>query len=256
MIALELLWWAGWAWFVAWAALPLLFIPALGPMLGIISVAVLAPWCALLGMALLHRAFPASENGTFRLFRDRGSICWALMGWAPSVFLTVFQPLFFLSPPVQRLALRAFQARLGKGAWITSRTLVREPHHVRIGQGSLVGEYAHLVCSYQPRIGLLIVGGIDIGENVLIGAYSLIAAGTRIGDSASLEHNVSVGAGTLIGENVRIGAGSCLYNRVHIGDGAILGKNCVVSSGATILPGSRIPDGTLVTGKVAEVNAA
>ena len=256
MIALELLWWVGLAWFAAWVALPLFLLPALGPALGLVLWALLAPWSALLGMGLLHRAFPASESGTYRLFADRGSTCWALKGWAPSVFLTVFQPLFFLSPPFQRLALRAFQARLGKGASITSRTIVREPHHVRIGQGSRVGEYAHLVCSYQPRIGLLIVGGIDIGENVLIGAYSLIAAGTRIGDGASLEHNVSVGAGTLIGENVRIGAGSCLYNRVHVGDGAILGKNCVVSSGATILPGSRIPDGTLVTGKVAEVNAA
>jgi UDP-3-O-[3-hydroxymyristoyl] glucosamine N-acyltransferase len=256
VIALELLWWTGWAWFVAWAALPLLFVPALGPMVGIVVWALLAPWCALLGMALLHRALPASESGTFRLFADRGSTCWALKGWAPSVFLTVFQPLFFLSPPFQRLALRAFQARLGKGAWITSRTIVREPHHVRIGHGSLVGEYAHLVCSYQPRIGLLIVGRIEIGENVLIGAYSLIAAGTRVGDGAILEHNVSVGAGTVIGERVRIGAGSCLYNRVQVGVGAILGKNCVVSSGATIPPGSRIPDGTLVTGTMAEVNAA
>ena len=180
----------------------------------------------------------------------------AAKGWAPSVFLTVFQPLFFLSQGFQRIALQAFQARLGPGAWITSRTIVREPHHVRIGRGSLVGEYVHLVCSYQPRIGLLIVGEIAIGENVLVGAHSLIAAGSRVGAGTILEHAVNIGAGTVIGDNVRIGAGSCLYNRVQVGDGAVIGKNCVVCSGASILPGSRIPDGSLVPAELAEVNAA
>lgn len=256
MIALELLWWIGWGWFASWVAVPLLLMPSLGVVPGLVAWALLAPWSALLGMALLHRLLPVSESGTFRLFADRGSLCWALKGWAPSVFLTVFQPLFFLSQGFQRIALQAFQARLGPGTWITSRTIVREPHHVRIGRASLVGEYAHLVCSYQPRIGLLIVGEIEIGDNVLVGAHSLIAPGSRVGAGTVLEHAVNIGAGTVIGANVRIGAGSCLYNRVKVGDGAILGKNCVVCSGATIPPGSRIPDGTLVAAELAEVNAA
>lgn len=245
MILLDVLWWAGWAWCAAWAALPLTFTGALGPVLGAAVWAVLAPWSALFGMAALHRLLPASEPGRFRPFTDAGSVHWALKGWAPAVYLTVFQPVFFLSPAFQRVALRAFGARLAPGARVTTRTSIREPHLVRIGRNSLVGEYVHLACSYQPRTGILHVEGIDIGDDVLIGAHSCLTPGARVGDRSLVEYGVTVGARATVGADARIGANTCLYNGARVGDGATVGKGCHILPGSVVPAGARVPDCSL-----------
>ena len=119
---LDLLWWIGWAWCAAWIALPLVAASALGPVAGAALWALAAPWSALLGLAALHRLLPDARCGTFRLPGDAGATCWALKGWAPAVYLTLFQPLFFASRTFQRIVQRAFGARLGAGAWPPPRT--------------------------------------------------------------------------------------------------------------------------------------
>lgn len=245
MIALDVLWWLGWAYFAAWAALPLALAAAVGPVLGIVAWAVLAPWSALLGIAAAHRLLPASEEGTFRPFEDRGSIRWAMKGWAPAIYLGVFQPIFFLSPLFQRIALRAFGARLGAGARVTTRTSIREPHLVEIGRDSLVGEYTHLGCSYQPRLRTLVVARIRIGDGVLIGGHGVLAPGSRVGARSTVEYAVTIGAHTTIGEDTHIGANTCIYNRVRVGNGVRIGKSCLVASRAVVPDGARLPDGTV-----------
>lgn len=243
---LDLLWWLGLAWCAAWTAAPLMAVPALGPVAGAAVWVVMAPWTALLGMAAVHRVLPRSAPGRYRFPGDAGSIHWALAGWAPSVYLTLFQPLFFNNRAFQRLALTAFGARLGPGAWVTSRTVIREPHHVRIGSGTVVGEHAHLVCSYQPRPGLLLVDDIVVGDDCLIGAYSHIGPGATIGSRSIVEHGVVVGGWVRVGEDVRVGAGTAIYNRARIGKGASIGKNCLIPSKAVIADGARVPDGVIV----------
>lgn len=243
---LDLLWWLGGAWFAAWVLLPFALIAPLGPVAGVLAGTLLAPWSALVGMATLHRALPASRPGTFRLPGGAGAVRWALKQWAPSLYLTVFQPVCGQSERFLRLALRAFGATLGPHALLTSRTIVREPHHVHVGAGSLVGEYAHLICSYQPRRGVLVVGPITIGDDVLIGAYSHIAPQVRIGSGSRLEHAVAIGAHSIVGPNTRIGAGTAVYNNVRIGANVTIGKACLVPSGTQLADGTRIPDGTVV----------
>jgi len=245
---LELLWWIGWVWCAAWVALPLLALPWLGPAVTVVVWALMAPWSALLGMAAVHRLLPRGETGTFRLPGDRGAVRWALAGWAPGTYLTLFQPLFFASRRFQRLALRAFGAELGADAWITSRTIVREPHHVRIGARTLVGEYAHLACSLQPRPGLLLVGRIVIGDDCLVGAHSRLTAGVTIGSRCVLEHGVALAPRVTVGDGSRIGAGTTIYSGVRIGRGVTVGKNCCIAAGAVIPDGSRIPDFTMRAG--------
>jgi UDP-3-O-[3-hydroxymyristoyl] glucosamine N-acyltransferase len=239
-------WWLGWTYFAAWLALPLVLLPLVGAPAGVVLWAVAAPWSALLGMAAAHRLLPASRSGTFKPGRDGGALRWGFKQWAPSLYLTVFQPVFFQSEWFARVALRAFGATLGPGAVVTSRAVVREPHLVRLGAGSLVGEYAHLIGSYQPRRGVLIVGRIHIGNDVLIGAYSRIAPGARIGSGSLIEHGVAIGPQTTIGERARIGAGSAIYSAARVGADVTIGKHCVVPSGSVIPDGAIIPDGTIV----------
>jgi acetyltransferase-like isoleucine patch superfamily enzyme len=243
--SLDLLWWVGWAWCAAWIALPSVAVSAAGPLAGIVIWAMLAPWSALLGLALVHRLVPRSMPGTFRFPEDPGSVRWAICAWAPSVYLAVFQPLFFNSRMFQRVVLQAFGARLGPGAWITSRTTAREPHHLRVGARTLVGEYAHLACSYQPRPGLLVVADIVIGDDCLIGAYCHLGPGVVIGSRCLLEHASAVGAGTRIGDDTRIGAATAIYNGVRIGSHVTIGKHCLIPAGIVIDDGARIPDGTV-----------
>lgn len=247
MIALELLWWAGWAYFIAWSALPFLLVPRLGIIPGIIVATLLMPWSSLAGMALLHRLLPPSETGRFRMFSDRGSVRWALKGWAPALFLTVFQPVFFLSARFQRVALRAFGATLGAGAWVTSRTIVREPHFIVIGARALIGEHAHLACSYQPRPGALVVERIEIGEETLIGAYCILAAGVRVGARCVVEHAVDMAGRVQVGDDSRIGSRTSIYNGARIGSRVRIGKHCVILAGATVADGVTVPDGMIVS---------
>lgn len=244
MIALDLLWWIGWAYFAACAALPLAILPDLGRLPTVVGWALLAPWTSLAGLALLHRLLPPSEPGKFRMFSDPGSVRWALRGWAPSVYLTVFQPLFAQSPAFQRIALRAFGARLGRGTLLTSRTVVREPHHLQAGAGCVIGEFAHFVCSYQPRPGTLVVAPILLGDAVFVGAYSHLGPGASIGSRTMLEYGVKVGAHSSVGEGARIGAETTLVNSVRVGNRVRIGKRCSVPSGSVIPDDAVLPDGT------------
>ena len=243
MIALDLLWWVGWVYFATWTALPLALVRLIGVVPGVVAWALLAPWSALVGMAALHRALPPSEEGTFRMFADRGSVRWAVKGWAPSVYLGVFQPVFFLSPFFQQVVLRAFGARMGAGAKVTTRTSVREPHLLELGRDSLVGEYTHLVTSYQPRPRTLIVGKIRIGDDVLVGAYCVLGAGCSVGSRSIVEYRVSIGARATIGEDTFIGADTGIRVGARIGSGVRMGKSCRIAMGAVVPDGTKLPDG-------------
>ena len=242
MIALDLLWWLGWAYFALWVALPLALVRFIGPVAGTVVWALVAPWSALAGMALAHRLLPPCREGVFRPFQDAGSIRWALKGWAPAVYLTVFQPIHFLSPAFQRVVLRAFGARIASGARITTRTSIREPHLLAIGRGSLVGEYVHLACSFQPGPAALVVGGIEIGDDVLVGAYGVLSPGCRIGSRSVLEYKVAVGANATVGADTRIGALTWIGSSVRIGDRVRIGKSCAISTGSVIPDGARLAD--------------
>lgn len=245
MTRLDLLWWAGLAYFAAWMAMPLAALPLLGPVLGLVVWVLLAPWSALAGMSAAHRLLPRSPSGTFAMFADRGSVRWAVKSWAPSLYLAVFQPVCFLSEGFQRVALRAFGAQLGRGALLTSRTIIREPHRVHLGADSLIGEYALLLCAYQPRSKVLVVADISVGARTMVGGYCHLAPGARVGADSLLEYAVRLGAHSTVGDDTRIGAGTSIYNAVRIGNHVRIGKGCLIPSGSVIPDGARIPDGTV-----------
>ena len=68
----------------------------------------------------------------------------------------------------------------------------------------------------------------QIGCEVAMGPFVVIAAGARIGDG------VRLGAHTVVGQHAQIGAGSLLHPRVTVGERCVIGERCVLQPGAVI----------------------
>ncbi len=100
--------------------------------------------------------------------------------------------------PIMRLIYQALGARLGSNTY--SSGIIYDPMFVTMGANSVVGETALLV----PHV---IEGStlghypIVVGDNVTIGAHSVVLSGVTIGD------NVIVAANSLVVKGTRIGSG-------------------------------------------------
>jgi len=84
--------------------------------------------------------------------------------------------------------------------------------------------------AHQPGIHetAIIAPDAIVGENVNIGPYVVIGAGSRIGANSIILPNVTIGA------NVAIGAKALIYSGVQIGDRVSTGKRVIIQSNATI----------------------
>jgi acetyltransferase-like isoleucine patch superfamily enzyme len=98
--------------------------------------------------------------------------------------------------------------------------------------------------------GVVIYGGVVIGDRVEIGANTVVHAGVQIGDGCIIEDLVVLGkrprlrAGSSaasiqltnleLGEGVTVCCGAVLYTGAVIGDGAIIGDQSQVREGARI----------------------
>jgi acetyltransferase-like isoleucine patch superfamily enzyme len=93
--------------------------------------------------------------------------------------------------------------------------------YIRIGAGSSIGQYVMLYGT----------GGLEIGNNVMVAAYTSIIASSHRFDKPEIPMNAQgvVARGIRIGNNVWIGAGARILDGVTIGDGAVVGANAVVT---------------------------
>ena len=83
------------------------------------------------------------------------------------------------------LWLRALGAKVGKDAMLGSLT-VRAPDLLAIGNGVSIGNAVNLE-NARVEGGWLLLGRIDIGNDVCIGSYVVLEGNTRLGDWAHLE---------------------------------------------------------------------
>lgn len=110
------------------------------------------------------------------------------------------------------------------------------------------------------------LGGVDIGDNVEIGANSTVDRGTvratRIGNGVKIDNLVQVGHNVVLGDDCllcahsAVAGSSVLGPRVILGgkagvaDNLTLGRDVVAGGAAVIL--SDVPDGTFVSGHPAQ----
>lgn len=67
-----------------------------------------------------------------------------------------------------------------------------------------------------------------LGENVAVGAGSVIKAGASVGDGTVIMENVFIDCGVIIGKNCVIEPGAVVFHHSVLGDGCVLHANAVV----------------------------
>lgn len=73
-------------------------------------------------------------------------------------------------------------------------------------------------------------GSANIGENLIIWAYSEVREGVQIGNNVSIGRNVYIGPGVVIGDGVRIQNNACIYEPSQIGNNVFIGPNVVLTN--------------------------
>jgi maltose O-acetyltransferase len=117
---------------------------------------------------------------------------------------------------------RARLKSVGEDVTFYKGVVIHGSDGVSIGRGTRIAEYVHMWGG----------GGIEIGENVLIAAHSVIT---------SLTHD----------KNAPVYAKSSVGKRVCIGDNVWLGSHCVILPGVTIGKNAIVGAGAVVTRDVA-----
>jgi UDP-3-O-[3-hydroxymyristoyl] glucosamine N-acyltransferase len=91
------------------------------------------------------------------------------------------------------------------------------------------------------------LGGVEIGDDVEIGASTTIDRGT-IGDTL-IEEGVKLDNQIQVAHNVRIGAHTVIAGCTGISGSTSIGSNCMIAGAVGIAGHLDIPDGTVITGQ-------
>lgn len=104
----------------------------------------------------------------------------------------------------------------------------QEAGHIHIGDGVVMSRGVHVVSYAEVRV----------GEGSMIGEYASLRDANHRRSGALLRHAGHVANPIAIGKNVWIGRGAVVLAGVSIGDGAVVGANAVVTrdvpAGATV----------------------
>lgn len=112
---------------------------------------------------------------------------------------------------------------LGEGNYVHSFCVISAAYHgyVRTGRN----------CSLNEGLHVFGTGGVEIGDNVLIGGQTAIVAYAHSFEDRArfISEQPITGRGIRIGSNVWIGAQVTVLDGVTIGDGAVVGAGSVVT---------------------------
>ncbi len=153
-----------------------------------------------LGMLFIHRLFLIFfkiPEGDLKK-GSRGEFFWSIS----TLFWLFCFHLFFqshlLPVPMRAFFYRMLGCRIGKNTFFSG--IVLDPHFVSLGSRSLVGMHAVII----PHIiegDRLAHFRIEVGDDVTIGADSIILAGVKIGSGSIVGAKSLVSKDTIIGNN-------------------------------------------------------
>ena len=109
---------------------------------------------------------------------------------------------------------------------------------IRFRKGCSIGWGAKCFNHLFEENGKVIIGYVDIGEEVSIGGFVSISPGVTIGRKTTIGAEVRLAPGVTIGSYVKIGAGSFISPFLSIGDGAEIMMGSVVTE--SVAPGTKV----------------
>lgn len=151
---------------------------------------------------------------------------------------------------------------IGNNVTIGDNTVIR--NHVVIAENTRIGSAclikSHAVIGEEGfgfendensvPVRLPHIGGVNIGNNVEIGAFTAIAKGTLdytiIGDNVKIDDCCHIAHNVVIEENSLIIACSQIGGSSHIQKDCWLGQNCTIKNGITVGSNTLIGSGTVL----------
>jgi UDP-2-acetamido-3-amino-2,3-dideoxy-glucuronate N-acetyltransferase len=115
---------------------------------------------------------------------------------------------------------------------------------------------------YPPSI---VLDGAEIGDDVVVGAFSFVASGAKIGAGTRIQGHTGVWAGVTLGEDVFVGPGAMFTNVRHpraafsragewdetrVGDGATIGARATLVAPVDVGRAAMVAAGAVVTKNV------
>lgn len=141
-------------------------------------------------------------------------------------FESFFFGIFSYIPTTGGVVLRAFLAKLffksvGGVAWIQPRSIFIHTERLQIGSHFAINSGCYINA----------IGGIEIGNHVLIGSNVTISSGMHpyVGDDVPIISRPVIPKSIIIEDDVWIGAGAVLVPGIRLARGTVVGANAVVT---------------------------
>ncbi len=115
--------------------------------------------------------------------------------YRPSLKLTNILPL----PPLRIRYLKLVGLKIGKTSMLAGSEIIHDPYLVEIGEQTMIGGWSHFLCHIGEE--KLMMRKVTIGNNCLIGGFSVIMPGVVI------EDNVTVGLHSVVLKDARLEQG-------------------------------------------------
>lgn len=114
--------------------------------------------------------------------------------WVVKTLIRTGPLALFAGSPVYVLYLRALGAKVGTGATILSRTVPVCTDLLTIGAGTIIRKDTVINC-YRARGGVIQIGPVTIGEDVLVSEATVLDIGCSMGHASQLGHASSLHTG-------------------------------------------------------------
>lgn len=116
---------------------------------------------------------------------------------------------------------------------------------------SAIHSTANISKRAEIQIGTVVMAGVTINSDVIIGKHAIINTNASIDHDCALEDYVHISPNVALAGNVMVGEGSHIGIGASIIQGVKIGQWCTIGAGAVII--EDIPDGATVVGNPGRV---